>query len=75
MIFPQGLGCVEYTITVVLKGKKKFGSAKKWSTTLVLKVELARRAIGAHLEQSSIADALIPLTKHLIMVLCLSRPR
>jgi len=68
MIFPQGLGRVEYSIAVVLKGKKKFGSAKKWSTTLVLKVELARRAIGARLEQRSIADAIIPQTKHLIMV-------
>lgn len=69
MVFPQGLGCVEYTINVLLKGKKKFGSAKKWSATLVLKVELSRRAIGARLEQTSIAEAVIPRTKHMITVL------
>ena len=68
MVFPQGLGCVEYTLNVLLKGKKKFGSAKKWNTTLVLKVEVSRRAIGARLEQMAIADAVIGKTKHMIMV-------
>jgi hypothetical protein len=69
MVFPQGLGCVEYSLTILLKSKKKFGSAKKWSTTLVLKVELSRRAIRARLEQTSIADAVIPQTNLRIMVL------
>lgn len=68
MIFPQGFGSVEYTLNVLLKGKKKFGSAKKWNTTLVLKVEVSRRAIGARLEQMAIADAVINNTKHMIMV-------
>jgi hypothetical protein len=72
MAFPQGLGCVEYTLNVLLKGKKKFGCAKKWTSTLVLKVEISRRAIGARLETMAIADASIGKTKHMIMVLPLN---
>ena len=68
MTFPQGLGSVEYTLNVLLKGKKKFGSTKKWASTLVLKVEISRRAIGARLETMAIADALISKTQHRIMV-------
>ena len=68
MTFPQGLGSVEYTLHVVLKGKKKFGSAKKWTSTLVLKVEISRKAIGARLETMEIANAIIAKTKHMIMV-------
>jgi hypothetical protein len=68
MAFPQGLGCVEYTLNVLLKGKKKFGSAKKWTSTLILKVEVSRRAIGARLEQMAIADSPLGKTKHNIMV-------
>jgi hypothetical protein len=68
MTFPQGLGCVEYTLNVLLKGKKKFGSAKKWASTLALRVEISRRAIGARLETMAIADASIGKTKHMIMV-------
>ena len=68
MTFPQGLGSVEYSLHVVLKGKKKFGSSKKWNSTLILKVEISRRAIGARLETMAIADATIAKTKHMIMV-------
>lgn len=68
MVFPQGLGSVEYTLNVLLKGKRKFGSAKKWNSTLVLKVEVSRKAIGARLEQMAIADSAIGKTKHIIMV-------
>ena len=68
MTFPQGLGSVEYAIHVVLKGKKKFGGAKKWMSTLVLKVEISRRAIGARLETMAIADATMSKTNHVIMV-------
>ena len=68
MTFPQGLGGVEYTLHVVLKGKKKFGSAKKWTSTLVLKVEISRKAIGARLETMAIANAIIAKTKHMITV-------
>jgi hypothetical protein len=69
MMFPQGLGCVEYTLNVLLKGKKKFGSAKKWTSTLILKVEISRRAIGARLEQMALAHSPLGKTKHNIMVL------
>jgi hypothetical protein len=77
MSFPQGLGAVEYTLHVVLKGKKKFAGGKKWTSTLVLRVETSRRAIGARLETMAIADAIIPKTKNMIMVsisqgICLS---
>jgi hypothetical protein len=68
MAFPQGLGAVEYTLNVLLKGKKKFGSAKKWTSTLLLKVEISRRAIGARLETMAIADSPLGKTKHNIMV-------
>jgi hypothetical protein len=68
MTFPQGLGSVEYALKVVLKGKKKFGSAKKWTSTLVLKVEISRRAIGARLETMAVANATIGKTQHMIMV-------
>jgi hypothetical protein len=68
MTFPHGLGSVEYTLNVVLKGKKKFGSAKKWTSTLVLKVEISRRAIGARLETMAIANAIIGKTQQKIMV-------
>ena len=68
MTFPQGLGSVEYALHVVLKGKKKFGGAKKWTSTLILKVEIGRRAIGARLETMGIADATVAKTKHMIMV-------
>ena len=68
MTFPQGLGCVEYTLNVLLKGKRKFAGSKKWTSTLVLKVEISRRAIGARLETMAIADAILGNTKHMIMV-------
>jgi len=69
MTFPQALGCVEYTLNVVLKGKKKFGGSKKWTTTQLLKVEIGRNAIGAKLEQLGVADATLGNTKHIIIVI------
>ena len=59
---------MEYTINVTLKGKRKFGAAKKWTSALVIKVELSRRAIGARLESLAMADATIGQTKHILMV-------
>jgi hypothetical protein len=68
MTFPQGLGSVEYTLNVLLKGKKKFGGSKKWTHTLMLRVEIGRKAIGAKLEQLGVADATLGKTKHIIVV-------
>ena len=69
MIFPQGTGSVEYSLNVVLKGKKKFGSAKKWTHSLILKVEISRKDVGAKLEVMGIADTTIPNSKQVVMVL------
>jgi|SRR5271156_6345253 len=68
MIFPQGTGSVEYSLNVVLKGKKKFGSAKKWTHVIILKVEISRKDVGAKLEVMGIADTTIPKTKQVVMV-------
>ena len=59
---------MEYTLNVTLKGKKKFGSSKKWHSTLIIRVELSRRAIGARLETMAIANANIPKSNHMVMV-------
>jgi hypothetical protein len=68
MSFPQNLGSVEYTLNVVLKGKRKYGGTKKWTKTLLLKVEVSRKAVGTKLEQLGVADAALGKTKHIIMV-------
>ena len=68
MTFPQGLGGVEYSLHVTLKGKKRFGSAKKWTSTHVLKVEISRSGISVRLETMAFANATIPQTEHKIMV-------